>query len=39
MPLPPHLGKASANYILRTEAELIAREIDPLRLTADGGEQ
>jgi len=38
-PLPPQLGKALANYILRTEAELIVREIDPLKLTAEGSEQ
>jgi hypothetical protein len=36
LPLPPHLGKELAGYIMRAGAELIARDIDPLKLTADG---
>jgi hypothetical protein len=39
LPVPPRLGKEIAGYIMRAGAELIAREIDPLRLTADGSEQ
>jgi hypothetical protein len=38
LPVPPHLGKELAGYIMRAGAELIAREIDPLRLAADGSE-
>ncbi|MGH3244808.1 MAG: hypothetical protein ACRDOI_01130 [Trebonia sp.] len=36
LPVPPHLGKELAGYILRAGSELIAREIDPVKLTADG---
>lgn len=36
LPVPPHLGKELAGYIMRAGAELLAREIDPLKLTADG---
>jgi hypothetical protein len=39
LPVPPHLGKELAGYIMRTGAELLAREIDPLRLTAGGSGQ
>jgi hypothetical protein len=39
LPVPPHLGKELAGYIMRAGTELIAREIDPLKLTADGSEQ
>jgi hypothetical protein len=39
LPVPPHLGKELAGYIMRAGAELIARDIDPLRLTADGSDQ
>jgi hypothetical protein len=39
LPVPPHLGKQLAGYIMRAGAELLAREIDPLRLTADGSHQ
>lgn len=39
LPVPPHLGKELAGYIMRAGAELIARDIDPLRLTADGSNQ
>lgn len=39
LPVPPHLGKELAGYIMRTGAELIAREIDPPKLTADGSDQ
>jgi len=39
LPVPPHLGKELAGYIMRAGAELIAREIDPLKLTADGSDQ
>jgi len=39
LPVPPHLGKELAGYLLRTGAELIAREIDPLKFTADGSDQ
>jgi hypothetical protein len=39
IPLPPHLGKELAGYIMRAGTELIAREIDPLKLTADGSDQ
>jgi hypothetical protein len=38
LPVPPHLGKQLAGYILRAGTELLAREIDPLKLTADGGD-
>jgi hypothetical protein len=38
LPLPPHLGKELAGYIMRAGTELIAREIDPLKLTADGSD-
>lgn len=38
-PLPPHLGKELAAYILRAGAELLAREIDPAKLTADEADQ
>jgi hypothetical protein len=37
--VPPHLGKELAGCIIRAGAELIAREIDPLKLTADGSDQ
>jgi hypothetical protein len=37
--VPSHLGKELAGYIMRAGAELTAREIDPLRLTADGSDQ
>lgn len=36
--LPPHLGKELAGYIMRAGTELIAREIDPLKPTADGSD-
>jgi hypothetical protein len=39
LPVPPHLGKELAGYIMRAGTELIAREIDPLKLTADGSDQ
>lgn len=39
LPVPPRLGKEIAGYIMRAGAELIARDIDPLRLTADGSDQ
>jgi hypothetical protein len=39
LPVPSHLGKELAGYIMRAGAELIAREIDPLKLTADGSDQ
>ena len=39
LPVPPHLGKELAGYIMRAGAELIAREIDPLKLTADRSDQ
>jgi hypothetical protein len=39
LPLPPHLGKELAGYIMRAGTELIARKIDPQKLTADGGDQ
>jgi hypothetical protein len=39
LPVPPHLGKELANYIMRAGAELIAREIDPVKLTTDGSDQ
>jgi hypothetical protein len=39
LPVPPHLGKELAGYIMRAGAELIAREIDPLQLTTDGIER
>jgi hypothetical protein len=39
LPVPLHLGKELAGYIMRAEAELIAREIDPLKRTADGSGQ
>ncbi len=39
LPVPPHLGKELAGYIMRAGAELIARDIDPLKLTADGADQ
>jgi len=38
LPVPPHLGKELAGYIMRAEAELIAREIDPVKLTTDGSD-
>jgi hypothetical protein len=38
-PVPPRLGKELAGYIMRAGAELIAREIDPLKLTADRSDQ
>ena len=37
--VPPRFGKELAGYIMRAGAELIAREIDPLKLTADGSDQ
>ncbi|MDX6421565.1 MAG: hypothetical protein QOG28_6185 [Trebonia sp.] len=36
LPVPPHLGKELAGYIMRAGTELIARDIDPLKFTADG---
>ena len=39
LPVPPHLGKELAGYIMRTSAGLTAREIDPLKLTASGSDQ
>jgi hypothetical protein len=39
LPVPPHLGKELAGYIMRVEAELVARDIDPPELTADGSDQ
>jgi hypothetical protein len=39
LPVPPHLGKELAGYILRAGSELIAREIDPPRPAADGSGQ
>ena len=39
LPLPPHLGKELAGFIMRAGTKLIAREIDPLKLTADGSDQ
>jgi len=37
--VPPLLGKELAGYIMRAGAELLAREIDPLKLDADGSDQ
>lgn len=39
LPVPPHLGKELAGYIMRAGAELLTRDIDPLKLTADGSDQ
>jgi hypothetical protein len=39
LPVPPHLGKELAGYIMRAGTELITREIDPLKVTADGSDQ
>ncbi len=39
LPVPPRFGKELAGFIMRAGAELIAREIDPLKLTADGSDQ
>jgi hypothetical protein len=39
LPVPPHLGKELAGYIMRAGAELITREIDPLKLPTDGSER
>jgi hypothetical protein len=39
LPVPPHLGKELAGYVMRAGVELIAREIDPSKLTADGSDQ
>ena len=39
LPVPPHLGKELAGYVMRAGTELVAREIDPLKLTADGSDQ
>jgi hypothetical protein len=39
LPVPPHLGKELAGYIMRAGAELIAREIDPPKLATDGSER
>jgi hypothetical protein len=39
LPVPPHLGKELAGYIMRAGTELIVREIDPLKLTADWSDQ
>jgi hypothetical protein len=39
LPVPPHLGQELAVYIMRASAELTAREIDPLKLTASGSDQ
>jgi hypothetical protein len=36
VPVPPSLGKQLANYLLRADAELASREIDPAKLL-DGG--
>jgi hypothetical protein len=38
-PLPPQLGKALSGFIMRAGVELRAREIDPLKLAADGRDQ
>jgi hypothetical protein len=39
LPVPPHLGKELAGYIMRVEAELVARDIDLPEPTADGSDQ
>jgi hypothetical protein len=39
LPVPPHLGKELAGYIMRAGTELIAREIDPPKLATDGSER
>jgi hypothetical protein len=39
LPVPPHLGKELAGYIMRAGTELIARDIDPLKLIADASNQ
>jgi hypothetical protein len=39
LPVPPHLGKELAGYIMRAGTELIARDIDLLKLTADASNQ
>jgi hypothetical protein len=39
MPLPARLGKEIAGYIMRAGTELLAREIDPLRLADDGSDR
>lgn len=39
LPVPPHLGKELASYIMRAGTELVARDIDPLKLTEDGSNQ
>jgi hypothetical protein len=39
LPVPPRLGKELAGYIMRAGAELLAREIDPLKVTTDGSDQ
>jgi hypothetical protein len=39
LPVPSRFGKELAGYIMRAGVELIAREIDPLKLTADGSDQ
>lgn len=38
LPVPPHLGKELAGFIMRAGTELLAREIDPQKLTADGSD-
>lgn len=35
LPVPPHLGKELAGYIMRTGTELLAREIDPLKYSTN----
>jgi hypothetical protein len=39
LPVPPHLGKELAGYIMRVEAELVARDIDAPEPTAEGSDQ
>jgi hypothetical protein len=39
LPVPSRLGKELASYVMRAGAELIARDIDPPELTADGSDQ
>jgi hypothetical protein len=39
LPVPPRLGKEIAGYIIRAGTELLAREIDPLKLTDDGSDR
>jgi hypothetical protein len=35
LPVPPHLGKELAGYIMRAGTELLAREIDPLKYSTN----